>query len=82
MEHDFIMATYLADQVIVYEGEPGSKCKANSPMSMVEGMNKFLSMMGITFRRDPINYRPQINKLNSKLDREQKASGKFFCLDN
>ena len=25
VEHDFIMATYLADQVIVYEGEPGVK---------------------------------------------------------
>ena len=23
VEHDFIMATYLADQVIVYEGTPG-----------------------------------------------------------
>jgi len=31
VEHDFIMASYLADQVIVYEGEPGKKCKANSP---------------------------------------------------
>lgn len=24
VEHDFIMATYLADRVIVFEGEPGS----------------------------------------------------------
>lgn len=31
VEHDFIMATYLADKVIVYEGEPGMKCLANSP---------------------------------------------------
>ena len=23
VEHDFIMATYLADRVVVYEGEPG-----------------------------------------------------------
>ena len=23
VEHDFIMATYLADRVIVYEGDPG-----------------------------------------------------------
>lgn len=35
VEHDFIMATYLADQVIVYEGSPGQKCKANSPMGLV-----------------------------------------------
>jgi len=31
VEHDFIMATYLADKVIVYEGEPGVNCVANSP---------------------------------------------------
>lgn len=42
VEHDFIMATYLADKFIVYEGTPGKSCLANSPMSVVEGMNKFL----------------------------------------
>lgn len=31
VEHDFIMASYLADRVIVYEGSPGKKCIANSP---------------------------------------------------
>lgn len=31
VEHDFIMATYMADQVMVFEGEPGKKCHANSP---------------------------------------------------
>ena len=35
VEHDFIMATYLADKFIVYEGEPGKKCKANSPKNVV-----------------------------------------------
>ena len=25
VEHDFIMATYLADKVIVFEGEPTKK---------------------------------------------------------
>ncbi len=52
VEHDFIMATYLADQIIVYEGTPGVHCTANSPQSLVSGMNKFLNMLGITFRRD------------------------------
>lgn len=42
VEHDFIMATYLADKFIVYEGTPGQNCTANSPKSLVEGMNKFL----------------------------------------
>lgn len=40
VEHDFIMATYLADKyyiylyvkrVIVYEGTPGVNCLANEP---------------------------------------------------
>ena len=75
------MATYLADQVIVYEGEPGLNCKANSPQGLIDGMNKFLQMLEITFRRDPVNYRPRINKMNSVLDKEQKQSGNFFCTD-
>ena len=28
IEHDFIMATYLADRVIVFEGNPGVTAKA------------------------------------------------------
>lgn len=30
VEHDFIMATYLADRVVVFEGSPGIDTKANS----------------------------------------------------
>lgn len=75
------MATYLGDQVIVYEGEPGVNCVANSPQGLVDGMNKFLNMLQITFRRDPHNFRPRINKLNSVLDKEQKTSGNYFCVD-
>jgi len=82
VEHDFIMATYLADRVIVYEGEPGKECTANAPQSLVSGMNKFLAMMGITFRRDPTNYRPRINKLESVKDKEQKLSGNHFVLED
>ena len=33
--------------------------------TLLAGMNKFLSQLEITFRRDPNNYRPRINKLNS-----------------
>jgi len=58
--------------VIVFEGTPGTDCKANAPQNMISGMNKFLSMIGVTFRRDPSNFRPRINKLESNLDREQK----------
>ena len=30
VEHDFIMATYLADRVIVFEGVPSQKTTANT----------------------------------------------------
>ncbi|EGR34494.1 hypothetical protein IMG5_009800 [Ichthyophthirius multifiliis] len=81
VEHDFIMATYLADKVIVYEGSPGKECIANSPQSLVSGMNKFLEIMSVTFRRDPSNFRPRINKMESLLDREQKLAGNYFSLE-
>jgi len=62
VEHDFIMATYLADKVICFEGIPAKESVANVPVDMITGMNKFLQMMDITFRRDPTNFRPRINK--------------------
>lgn len=81
VEHDMIMATYLADRVIVYEGEPSRDCIARTPQSLVSGMNRFLAILGITFRRDPTNFRPRINKLDSILDREQKLAGNYFSLE-
>merc|ERR1719434_574231 len=82
VEHDFIMATYLADRVIVYEGEPGVHCIASAPMSLLEGMNRFLEQLKITFRRDPTNFRPRINKFESVMDREQKESGSYFFIED
>uniref|UniRef100_A0A3B3I3F9 ATP-binding cassette sub-family E member 1 n=1 Tax=Oryzias latipes TaxID=8090 RepID=A0A3B3I3F9_ORYLA len=65
VEHDFIMATYLADRVIVFDGIPSRETLANTPQGLLAGMNRFLSLLEITFRRDPNNFRPRINKLNS-----------------
>ena len=59
------MATYLADKVIVFDGIPAKQAQCTSPEGMVSGMNRFLKLMEITFRRDPTNFRPRINKLNS-----------------
>jgi ATP-binding cassette subfamily E protein 1 len=82
VEHDFIMATYLADRVIVFEGLPSVNTLANPPQNLLIGMNKFLQSLDITFRRDPNNYRPRINKLNSVKDVDQKKSGNFFFLED
>jgi len=65
VEHDFIMATYLADRVIVLEGQPSVTSTADTPQGLLAGMNRFLELLGITFRRDPNNFRPRINKTNS-----------------
>lgn len=82
VEHDFIMATYLADRVVVFEGEPSVKTLANSPQTLLTGMNKFLHSLEITFRRDPTNFRPRINKMNSVKDCEQKRTGNYFYLED
>lgn len=81
VEHDFIMATYLADRVIVFEGTPSLNTHATAPQSLVTGMNMFLKSLKITFRRDPENARPRINKLESVKDTEQKQSGNYFFLE-
>ena len=78
VEHDFIMATYMADHVIVFEGTPSKSAVGHSPELLLTGLNSFLSHLEITFRRDPTNYRPRINKLNSVKDREQKLSGQYY----
>jgi ATP-binding cassette subfamily E protein 1 len=82
VEHDFIMATYLADRVVVYEGTPSVECTATAPQPLLSGMNQFLKSLEVTFRRDPENYRPRINKLDSVKDTEQKKAGHFFFLDD
>lgn len=81
VEHDFIMATYLADKVICFEGEPARKATCTCPETLITGMNKFLQMMDITFRRDPTNFRPRINKHESQKDQEQKKAGNYFLMD-
>lgn len=88
VEHDFIMATYLADRVIVYEKQQTivnekqqTNSIANVPESLLTGMNKFLESLELTFRRDSISYRPRINKFCSTKDTEQKKNGQYFFID-
>lgn len=86
VEHDILMATYLASedysQVIVFEeGEYDNGMRhsvASEPMNLVDGMNRFLEIMDITFKRDSTNHRPRINKYGSQKDREQRGIGKYF----
>jgi len=82
VEHDFVMAATMADRVIVYEGQPGIECTARSPCGVADGFNMFLKNLGVTLRRDPINFRPRINKKNSRKDQLQKKAGEYYLFDD
>jgi len=78
VDHDIYLIDMISDRLLVFEGEPGKKGIARKPRGMREGMNLFLSNLGITFRRDEETKRPRVNKLGSRLDREQKAKGEYY----
>ncbi|KGK99003.1 ATPase [Methanococcoides methylutens] len=78
VDHDIYMIDMLSERLIVFEGEPAVYGKAHRPSSMQDGMNKFLSDLNITFRRDEDTARPRVNKQGSRLDREQKAQGEYY----
>jgi len=81
VEHDFVMAAAMADRVIVYEGIPGVEATACAPSSLADGFNRFLKHLDVTFRKDPINFRPRINKKNGRIDQIQKKSGEYYMFD-
>jgi Predicted ATPase, RNase L inhibitor (RLI) homolog len=78
VDHDIYFLDMVSDSMMVFGGEPSRHGIAEGPMDMREGMNKFLSAVDITFRRDADTSRPRINKPDSKLDREQKSKGEYY----
>jgi len=81
VDHDIYLIDMISDRLLVFEGEPGRRGFASKPMKMRDGMNRFLSRLGITFRRDEETKRPRINKPGSRLDREQRAKGEhYYCI--
>ncbi len=78
VDHDVYFIDMVSDSIMVFSGEPGRTGLGEGPFPMRDGMNRFLKMVGITFRRDADTNRPRINKLDSRLDREQKSSGEYY----
>ena len=78
VDHDLLFVDYISDKLIVFEGKPAIEGSITGPFEMEDGMNKFLKELNITLRRDPETNRPRVNKLDSRLDREQKESGKYY----
>ncbi len=78
VDHDLLFVDYLAEALLVFQGTPSVRGSVSGPLSMQEGMNLFLSGLGITLRRDMQTRRPRINKEGSRKDREQKESGNLY----
>lgn len=82
IDHDIVFIDYISDRAMVFYGEPGVEGYATSPMDLRSAMNRFLSNVGITFRRDKETKRPRVNKFESYLDREQKEKGEYYYLES
>ena len=78
IDHDIQLMDLVSDSMVIFEGESGLKGHATSPMAKSTAMNRFLKSLDITFRRDERTLRPRVNKLESRLDKDQKDSGNFY----
>ena len=81
VEHDVVAQDFIADRLMVFEGEPGVKGVANPPTTIRKGMNAFLKKMEVTFRRDPVTKRPRVNKEGSRTDRYQHKIGEYYYVE-
>jgi ATP-binding cassette, sub-family E, member 1 len=82
IDHDIQLLDLVSDSLLVFSGRPGVEGHATAPVGKEEGMNVFLSEIGLTYRRDANTGRPRVNKPGSKLDREQKLRGQYYYVTN
>ena len=78
VDHDIQLMDLISDSMIIFEGISGLSGHATSPMPKADAMNRFLKSLDMSFRRDERSLRPRVNKLESRLDKEQKSSGNFY----
>ncbi len=78
IDHDLQLMDLISDSMVIFEGESGKAGHATSPMNKANAMNRFLKSLDMSFRRDEKSLRPRVNKLESRLDKEQKVSGNFY----
>ena len=82
IDHDVYFIDIVSDSLLVFEGEGGVEGMAEGPFRLREGMNRFLSGVDVTFRRDHDSKRPRINKTESRKDREQRIAGDYYSFDS
>ena len=78
IEHDIAIIDALSDRLLLFTGYPGKYGKTIGPLSKREGMNEFLKILDITFRRDEETGRARINKKNSAIDKRQRSANEYF----
>ncbi|KAI6204999.1 hypothetical protein M3Y94_00742100 [Aphelenchoides besseyi] len=82
VEHDLTILDYLSDFVCIFYGVSGAY-STDTPQSLLDGMNRFLEILNISFRCDDESHRPRINKLDSVKDTGAKEVWKLlfgYCL--
>lgn len=82
IDHDIIFIDYISDKAMVFYGESGVSGYSTAPIHLRDAMNKFLSDVDISFRRDKETNRPRVNKTDSYLDRQQKEQGEYYYLED
>jgi len=78
IDHDLQLMDLVSDTMIIFEGESGAAGIATAPMKKADAMNRFLKSLDMSFRRDERSLRPRVNKMKSRLDKDQKTSGNFY----
>ncbi|MCV0412053.1 ribosome biogenesis/translation initiation ATPase RLI [Nitrosarchaeum sp.] len=78
IDHDIQLMDLISDSMIIFEGVSGVTGHATPPMPKADAMNRFLKSLDMSFRRDEKSLRPRVNKLESRLDKNQKDSGNYY----
>ncbi len=80
VDHDVYFLDLACDALMAFHHPDGDTGRGvgEGPFAMREGMNRLLSTVDVTFRRDAETLRPRINREGSVLDREQRAQGEYY----
>ncbi|HTT73131.1 MAG TPA: ribosome biogenesis/translation initiation ATPase RLI [Thermoplasmata archaeon] len=80
VDHDVYFLDLASDALMVFRPETPdfARGRGDGPYPMRDGMNRLLSTVDITFRRDAETLRPRINREGSVLDREQRERGEYY----
>jgi len=78
IDHDLLFLSQVGHRGMVFEGQSGVHGSVEKVDEMRDALNRFLSEVGVTFRKDPQSGRPRANKFGSQLDREQKEKNDYF----